>query len=55
MVVHALLLVLFLLGFVFWSLSFRTDDVVVAYLRWGTGLFCFVIGIVGSLVNWYLL
>ncbi|MDT4863614.1 hypothetical protein FQZ97_983270 [compost metagenome] len=52
---NATLLVLFLLGFIFWSLSFRTDDVVVAYLRWGAGLFCFVIGIVGSLVNWYLL
>ncbi|WP_280282876.1 hypothetical protein [Pseudomonas sp. BN415] len=54
MVVHALLLALFLLGFLFWRLSFTTDDVLVAYIRWGTGFFCFVIGIVGSLIYWYL-
>lgn len=54
MTLNLILLALFALGFVFWRLSFTADDAVVAWLRWGVGLFLFVLGIVGSLISWYL-
>lgn len=54
MTLNAILLALFALGFVFWRLSFRSDDAVIAWIRWGAGFCCFVLGIFGSLAVWYL-